>query len=304
MKVGAILPDSFYASWTVTLGLADTFMRLGHDVHIVKVPQNGRVDPKQLPPLEMLREFDGLFLSGPEHLAPYLDAVYGQAEWKKLPVKKVGWYHESNDRDDRHFGFEKLTGWCDTHFFPAVQDAEQLGGRWLPFGADTVVFSPQNRVKRYEVIFIGLLYEKRKQYLQQLAPKLPNVRFTLGNCSVQDLGGIQLRESAELYAKNVNQAQLFLNLPSLSRLVVTKVPEVVACGVPCLTPFPQGDAKNYENYPAFFYEPDDLDELARMIQQFIANPEKWRKQVEQMTWRMRAEYSLENLSTQLLEALA
>jgi len=58
----------------------------------------------------------------------------------------------------------------------------------------------------------------------------------VGNIQVHDLGGVRVRETALLYADNLRQIKVFVNLPTLSQLAVTKVYEALACGTFLITP--------------------------------------------------------------------
>jgi len=53
---------------------------------------------------------------------------------------------------------------------------------------------------------------------------------------VQDIDGVDSHGTAERLARNYRECEIFFNLPSLSRLLVAKVFEVMACGTFLMTP--------------------------------------------------------------------
>jgi hypothetical protein len=70
---------------------------------------------------------------------------------------------------------------------------------------------------------------------------------------VLELGGVNPRKTAELYAENIRKIKVFVNLPTLSQLAVTKIYEVAACGTPLLTP-EVADMRNLESLPVLTYK--------------------------------------------------
>ena len=250
-----------------------------------------------------LQDQDAILVSGPEWVGPWLDAIYGKYEWKNLGIPRAGWYHESFFREDRVIDFDEVAWISDEHFFPACQDAEFFDqehfakGRayWLPFGVDTQVFKlgdrgqgsgcsglHESRVtnhesRKYDIAFVGLMYEKRAKYLAALSKhNHPPIRF--GNVQVQDLSGSRMRDSAELLAENYSQVKVFLNLPSLSQLLVSKVCEVMACGTFLLTPMLAPERGANKNMAPFelgkhlvYYRPAHLGGLAQALREWSSD---------------------------------
>ena len=101
-------------------------------------------------------------------------------------------------------------------------------------------------VKSIDAAFIGLLYPKRQAFLAELRKQ--GVQLVTGNVQVLELGGVNPRKTAELYAENIRKIKVFVNLPTLSQLAVTKIYEVLACGTPILTP-EVDDMRNLAAFP-------------------------------------------------------
>jgi spore maturation protein CgeB len=108
------------------------------------------------------------------------------------------------------------------------------------------------------------MYPKRARFLQQVAPYLNGLRLVTGNIQVQDLRGLCVRETAALYADNLRKIKVFVNLPTLCQLAVTKVYEVLACGTFLITPA-IADYRNFEDLQAHFYDSNRPDQLAESI---------------------------------------
>jgi glycosyltransferase involved in cell wall biosynthesis len=234
----------------------------------VDVTKSG-IDPRQYPSAEQLSEFDGILVSGPEHVRGHLLKLYPR--WHKISVPKVSWMHETVEREDYgRMPLEEIREFANFTFCSAIQD-EKYGLKWLPFGVDTEVFKPDwNQPKEYDAAFIGLIYPKRAAFLETLKPFLKGITLKLGNVQVLDLSGVRIRESAELYADNLRKIKVFVNLPSLSELVVTKVYEALACGTFLITPTIPSQ-KNYDNILAHYYDPGKPGELAERIRFCLEN---------------------------------
>jgi hypothetical protein len=174
---------------------------------------------------ERLKQADLIILSSAEHYAPALTRRYPR--WSELRMPKVAWYCESFHRDDRDFDFASCRPLVDRHYFPAIQDAEEMHGEWLPFSADVEVFKPNGASPIHSVAFLGTMYPKRAEYLRSL--RIPISLLT-------PVSAWNTRRSFERLASAYSSTQIFLNLPALSRLLVTKVTEVMACRTMLLTP--------------------------------------------------------------------
>jgi hypothetical protein len=237
---------------------------MGHDTIALPIDAtSSSLTTTLYPSAKDLRNFDGIVISGPEHIRPHLLALY--PGWGGIRVPKISWMHETVEREDYgRLPIDAIKQLADITFCPAAQDARH-GLRWLPFGVDTEVFKPDSsQPLQYEAAFIGLLYPKRVEFMKKLMPLLHGINLILGNVQVQDLSGICVRETASLYAQNLRKIKVFVNLPTLSQLAVTKVYEVLACGTFLITPS-IAEPKNFENLQAHFYDSTKPESLAESI---------------------------------------
>ncbi len=186
---------------------------------------------------------------------------------------------------------------------------------WLPFGVDTTVFEPwpcphckgkgglqamitgpagkmqgtelckicrgactDLSLKTIPFGFIGLVYAKRKAFMDRLAQvyDLP-VELLSGNVAVQDIEGINPFMTARRLAWNYNRIMTFVNLPSLSQLMVTKITEVMACGTCLVTPKIEGagagNMKGFEHGKTLLFYRDDPKDLVAILKGIMKNPE-------------------------------
>ena len=243
------------SAWCCAEGISVTLAAMGYEVMDCGHPRQGT------PPLEALRQADLIILGAVEWYGDLLMQRYG-AEWATLPAPKLAWYAESAQRDDRDFPFGHYQGLADRHYFPAAQDAVEFGGTWLPFGADTVLFAPRPTAIRHEAAFLGSLYPKRVEFLERLGMPLDRM------APVADPDPIR---SFALLAEAYRSTRIFVNLPAYSRLLVTKVPEVMACGTLLLTPAMDHPsalanmAQFEDGRHLVYYPPDRPEVLAGLI---------------------------------------
>ncbi len=280
-RVAVFFPKTVQAAWSLTLGIGETLRRMSHDVLDCPTPRGPSSEEVpaalvsrlkfDLPSFEQLSRFDAILVSGPEHIAPWLDAVYGALEWRGLPMPRGAFYHESSSRaDGGRYDFDMLNWVASDHFFPAVQDAEFhdqeqffLGhSHWSPFAVDTTIFCPClecpsekahghffESVKDIDIGFIGGIYPYRASFLEALG-RFQHPPINIGQCVHQTIDGVDIRRSMEMMAIDIRRMRVFFNLPALSQLLVTKVFEVMACGTFCLTPLlatGRGNMKLFEN---------------------------------------------------------
>src|SRR5882762_8033107 len=283
LKLCLVFCGSVTAGWSAGDGLANALQKAGHQV--LRIPR-GRQDCPLLT-VQALNVADAIIVSGPEHI--FRTHVKGGQpngynltedeltiyEWKhEVKPPKIFMYHESNHREDQTFGFEDYLTLGDSHFFPAIQDADTFDqehfakGRsfYLPFGVDTDVFRPlacpsckggvtklacklclgsgaQRSPKDIDVGFVGLLYDKRQRFLANLSQHMKQGRdpwVVVGNVQVLDMDGPSWTDQALRLAMNYRRVKVFLNMPAYSELLVSKVPEVMACGSFILTPMLTG----------------------------------------------------------------
>ena len=288
MRLTVVHPASLWCSWGMSYGLTDCLQRMGHEVTAVPVdPQK----PHALLKRPKLGECDAVILSGPEHLMPLL------VEWPHrigdAPV--VGWLHESVERPDYKLNVEAIKKVTDICFCPAAQD-HRHGFRHLPLGVDTAIFKPGEAKKDVDAGFIGLLYAKRVEFLKGLAPHLNGTRLVCGNVQVLELDGLNPRKTAELYAENIRRIKVFVNLPSLSVMAVSKIYEVLACGTPVLTP-EISEMENLKSLPVSVYRgPNDLSK--RLHSMLKENPS-----TESLAKIMHGEHRLELRCDALVKAV-
>ncbi len=254
MKLAVFFPASLFSAWACSYGLVDCLRRMGHEVTAVPIDP---AKPNVVGITGIASGVDALIISGPEHIGKFV--ADAQLAWR---VPAVAWLHETVEREDYgKLDVDAIKRCVDVIFCPAVQD-EKYGFRYLPFGVDTEIFAPVNVVptKSIDAGFIGLLYPKRQAFLAEL--KKYGVNLVTGNVQVLELGGVNPRKTAELYAENIRKIKVFVNLPTLSQLAVTKIYEVLACGTPILTP-EVSDMRNLQGLPIIPYR--DAAEVARIL---------------------------------------
>lgn len=252
MKLAVFFPNSLWSAWCVSHGLVNTLRRMGHEVEAVPVAPGAPM------PNQLADGVEGVILSGPEHLKPS----------KKFSVPSVAWMHETIEREDYgRLNVDAIKRSADVVFCPGIQD-EKYGFRFLPFGADTEIFHADPlQPKTRDCAFIGLMYPKRQEFLKKLQPHMNGTKLTVGNVQVLEVDGINPRKTAELYALNLRSIKVFVNLPTLSQLAVTKIYEVLACGTALLTPA-VNDMRNLEGLPIdVYHNPIELAAMAKSILQ-------------------------------------
>lgn len=253
-------------AWSVSDGIVSTLRTMGHEVLNCSNAKDGQY--AQLPPISQISTCDVILLSGPEWYRDRLDSQYGPF-WATLRKPKVAWYCESFHRDDRDFDFNLLKPWADFHCFPAHQDAVEFDGYWIPFGVDTEIFKPAETPKEYDAAFCGSLYPKRIAYLSRIKHPLTKLH------AVGKEGS--WREKTEQLAESYRRTKVFLNLPALSRLSVTKVTEVLACGTFLLQPL-QDHPSAKTNDLVFrhlahlhYYDASYPAQLGELVQNYLAS---------------------------------
>ena len=249
------------SAWCCAEGIVSVLREMGYNVVDGGNPRLSQI------PISHLRNADLIILGAPEWFAAELQRHYGFA-WPTLRAKKAAWYAESFHRDDRDFDFNSVRNLADHHYFPAIQDAEEYGGQWLPFGADTGVFRPQPATVLYDAAFLGTMYPKRAEFMARIGYSLARI---------QSVSSPDVRKSFELLANAYCSTRIFVNLPAYSRLLVTKVTEVMACGTFLLTPRLDHPSA-YRNMAPFengkhlvYYDAGDPQEIAKLVYYYIEN---------------------------------
>jgi len=311
------------ACWYAIGGYHETLTRMGYDVLNCPFPGNAvqNVDYVRLhmPSVEGLNKCDMVCSMYHEYTQPWLAAVYGWENWSKIKVPIIARFDESMDRNDLGLPARvpELLKWASHYSFPAAQDAKKYGGQWLPFGADTTIFKPHledehgkvYNVKVWELGFIGTMYPDRKRYLDKLIQHMPpNLTFRYGPVIVQDLSGIRERESTELLADNYRSLKMFFCLPPISRLIVEKVFDVMACGTFVLYPRLFGESE--ENLQVFedrkhlvYYSFGYFADNAKQIVHYLQNDEERAKIAKAGCELVHKKYTLEGMLERMLESV-
>lgn len=267
---------------------------MGHEVIHCHFPGNvmGRTQIPELysiranaPTIEQMNSCHAVISFYHEYTQQWLDLVYGFQEWSKLKTPVIAQFNESFCRNDLGLPerWTELRSWAQHFYFPAAQDAERFGGHWMPYGIDTTMFKKTSAPKKYNVGFIGSLYDSRRTYLQKLATLAPNdLIFNCGSVSVQDLSGILPFESTQLLAENYRHIKIFFCLPPISRLIVEKVFEIMACGTFVMYPkLPGETAKNLSVFQdgkeIVYYENGVLSDNIRQICHYVKHEDEREK---------------------------
>lgn len=258
MKIAAFYSDSPFAGWVQCEGFVDVLKRMGHEVVAIPVPPTNQVTQAMADKVNKpIDDCDMVIVSGPEWLRKWIQAFY--PNWDKLKCPKVGWYHESFVREDFTLDYKNFEGMFDFHFFPDRADADKYKGEFLPLGVDTDVFSPRRDARDIEVGFIGLMYPKRAQFVQELTPHLGDIKIKymtacqserglIPAIGVWDADGLNIRRSMELLAETYRRIKVFVTFPSLSNVLVAKVLEAMACGCTLVAPKQNVEVENYSPY--------------------------------------------------------
>jgi hypothetical protein len=280
--------------WCCAEGLLVALASLGFEVINCGRPQWNHA------PLEDLQRADLIIMSGLEWYHDILAERYGEA-WHELKAPKAALFTESMYRDDGCFPVARIQAFADICFFPAIQDAKEFGGKWLPFGVDVDIFHPRPVEKRHRAAFLGTLYQKRVDYINSISYPLEILPVVNHD---------DRRTAFELLAEVYSATLIFVNLPALSRLVVTKVTEVMACRTLLITPaidHPSGipNMSLFENGKHLvYYDPSRPEDIGLLIEHYLAHPEAanaiaeagWREVTRAHTLRQRMERVISEVS--------
>jgi glycosyltransferase involved in cell wall biosynthesis len=307
MKLAYWYPASTFSAWSISLGAVDALRRMGHEVvdcGIVAGTQS--LNQSDYPSLAELDAMDGILISGPEHMRAYITALY--PEWEKVKTRKAAWMHETVQREDYGtLNVENIKRLADVVFCPAVQD-EAYGFKFLPFGVDTEVFRPEPAVARdISVCFIGLMYPKRSAYLARVREHLREIELKLGNVEVKAEGKVDARKTVLAYAEVLRRIKVFVNLPTLSQLLVTKIYEVAASGACLVTPTVKGIAERNHLFVRdniCLYNEDDPAALAASVKSLLGDDQKRSGLAQRAAAEMYSEHRIELRLQKILDALA
>ena len=262
------------SAWCCAEGIVMSLARQGYEVLNCGHPSTTNV------PLEVLKRVDLIILGAPEWYDQILMQRYSGA-WVEMTMPKIAWYAESAHRDDRSFDFSRCRDIADLHYFPAAQDAQEFCGEWLPFGADTSLFFPMASVeKRFQAAFLGTLYPKRMEYARCITFPISLMPPVHDNDPIK---------SFQMLAAAYNSAKIFVNMPAYSRLLVTKVSEVIACRTMVVTPFIdhlsalQNMTQFEDGKHLVYYDQNKPGELADVLNYYLNHPEE-REEIAQAGW--------------------
>jgi hypothetical protein len=325
MKIALFQPHNMLACHYSLFGYRETLMRMGHEVIECAFPGNQPFTrPQQfaeaqaagslrVPMMSELLTADLILSAYHEYTQPWLEPLYGHDKWKHImqhtPV--LARFDESMDRHDLHLPHRmpQLLEWATHYSFPAAQDAKKYGGEWHPFGADTTIFHPEGNHKRIDLGFIGTVYPSRKDYLTKLLAHIGHGRvFTLGNVFVQDIDGIDERETTYRLAKNYREIKIFFCLPPMSRLIIEKVFDIMACDTLVMFPRFPGDAA--ENYTLFeddkhivYYEYGFYANNGKQVKFYADHPEETERIAKAGGELVRYKYTLEKMLEAMLKTV-
>lgn len=322
MKLATFFPRNTFAGWASLGGYTQSLRRMGHEVIECSLPGNQPHDiiplRAKLPTIEQLAACDAVISFYHEYTQAWLAALYGLEAWSAITDKVIARFNESMDRGDLNLPgrLPELLAWAKHWFFPAAQDAKKYGGQWQPFGADLTMYNEGADVadlerpeKKYGAAFVGQLYGPRLEYARRLAQQPDNIVLQCGQVGVQELDGMREPESTYLLAKTYRQIKVFFCLPPLSRLIVEKVCEVMACGTFVMYPRLPGEAA--ENLSVFedgkhivYYEHGYIRENVKQIKRWLEHDEERESIARAGCRKVRAEYSLEGMLDQLLTPVA
>ena len=279
------------SAWNCAEGIVDSFSSLGYQTIDCGDPRYTNID------LDSIRHADLIILSAFEWYKNVIIERYGQS-WFEFQIPKVAWYAESVHRDDQDFPFGQCKPLADLHYFPAIQDAEEFNGHWLPFGVDTEVFKPYVVESKIPVAFLGTMYPKRQEFCQNINYPIAHIGSVFGSTPL---------ESALSLAKAYCIPNIFVNLPSYSRLLVTKVTEVMGCGTMLITPAVDHysgiqNMKQFENGKHLvYYDPNNPKELGEIINYYSNNLDE-RDRIAKLGFdEVTSRHTIRHRATQIIE---
>jgi glycosyltransferase involved in cell wall biosynthesis len=296
---------------------------MGHEVIECSLPGNQPHDivplRAKLPTIAQLAACDAVISFYHEYTQAWLAALYGLESWSAITDRVIARFDESMDRTDLNLPgrLPELLLWAKHCSFPAAQDAKKYGGQWQPLAADTTMFQNDDALilaggrpeKKYGAAFVGQLYGPRLEYARRMAQHPEQITLQCGQVGVQELDGMREPESTHLLAKIYRQIKVFFCLPPLSRLIVGKVCEVMACGTFVMYPRLPGEAA--ANLSVFedgkhivYYEHGYIRENVKQIKRWLEHDEERESIARAGCRKVREELSLERMLDQLLTPVA
>ena len=303
MRVAYFHTGTILSSWSI-YSIGATLRSMGHEVFEGTIPTNfhgavvnnlGRGDfdriRAKMPTLQELESCDAILVAGPEYVAVWLNTLYGKEQWCKLKARRIALYLESTERQDAKFRYDIFADWYDEHYFPDRDDVARFHGKPLDGFIDLRCSSPASTrasrpfmrsglhrpamaEKKYHAAFVGSLYPKRMQFLNELLPLISGIDFYANGVAVRDLSGECHREWAELLAKNIRQIKIHVALPSNNiKMMVARPFETMACGTFLLT-YRTEDNPFRDGVHCRLYDPAKPRELAELIRYYATHEEE------------------------------
>lgn len=313
MKIAAFYIKNIFAGWYGQGAYVNALKRMGHKVMDCPLPGNQVHDVDQIkntvPAIGELSKCDAVLSLMHEYTQPWLVAIYGLDDWKRLRIPVVAKFEESMDRGDLGLPVRvpELMAWADHCAFPAAQDAKRYGGAWVNYATDATMFNAGEHPERvHDLAFIGQPYKLRTDYVQKLSAHLDNsFTFKWQQVIVQDLSGIREPESTQLLADNYRQIKVFFCLPPLSRVIVAKAFDVMACGAFLM--YPRWPGEQAENMSVFedgrhlaYYDFGYFVKNSEQIKYWLGH-EGERESIAQAGYcKVHAEHKIEHMMDQLL----
>lgn len=273
------------SAWGCAEGISRTLTKLGAKVLDLGHPL------KSAATVDDLNSLDLLILSAPEWYFADYERKY-ESQGLSSRMLKVAWHAESAYRDDQNFNlnFGYIRSRVDKAFYPAIQDAEEFDGNYLPFGVDIDIFYPKPIDKQFDCAFLGTLYPKRQQFIKDIGYPITYI---------QPINERSPEESFGMVAAAYSTTRIFLNLPALSRLLVTKVTEVMACNTLLLQPrldhtsALRNEAPFLDGVDLVYYDPKNPKSLGDKIKDLLENPEEIKRIANSGYKKTKENYSLE-----------
>jgi spore maturation protein CgeB len=320
MKIALFTIKNPLACHYALFGYKETLKAMGHEVLECSLPSNqvSRVAGVEHPSIETLEGCDVIMSTYHEYVQPWLTVLYALGDWealmKKVPV--VARFDESMDRTDLALPerVPSLLKWATHYSWPAAQDAKKYGGNWLVYGADSTIFHRHAAThqlnaedKPYPIGFVGTLYEKRKAYIDKLAPHVGrDISFYIGNVWVQDVPGLHEKDTFARLAMNYAKFKIFFCLPPKSNLIVEKVFDVMACDTMVMFPRLSGEAA--ENLKTFkdeehivYYDYGFFANNGKQIRYYLDHPEEIDRIAQAGGKYVRENHTLEQMMQALLD---
>jgi glycosyltransferase involved in cell wall biosynthesis len=165
------------------------------------------------------------------------------------------------------------------------------------------MFCPGQTDKRYDVAFVGSMYQKRVEYARNLLARLDGrIDFRCGSVTVRDLSGECQKLWAELLADNLRQIRVHLCLPSAnSRMMVARPLETMACGTFCLT-YRTPDHP-FTSEQCATYDPAAIDSLIDQLRYYLDHEEERERIAAAGCREVHAHWSLPERMREVLSAM-